>query len=138
MIAQGAAVAQMEAMNLITPQIEQAGATLVAISPQTVQQSFFMHDQHKLHFPLLSDAGNQVARQFGLAYQVPDYQQALYRSVFIKLPFTNGDDSWELPIPGTYILGQDGSVRYASADEDYSERPEPGEILQALTAIPPE
>ena len=64
-------VGQMEAMNLVLPQIEQAGATLVAISPQTVKQSFFMHDQHKLRFPLLSDAGNKVARRFGLTYRVP-------------------------------------------------------------------
>src|SRR6202166_954046 len=53
-------VAQMEAMNLVLPEIDQAGTTLIAISPQTVQQSFFMRDQHKLRFPLLSDAGNNV------------------------------------------------------------------------------
>src|SRR5579863_7009931 len=53
-------VGQMEAMNLIGPEIEQAGGMLIAISPQTVKQSFFMHDQHKLRFPLLSDAGNHV------------------------------------------------------------------------------
>jgi peroxiredoxin len=127
-------VGQLEAMNLILPQVEQAGAALVAISPQTVQQSFFMHDQHKLRFPLLSDAGNRVARQFGLSYRMPKYQQAVYRSVFINLPFTNGDDSWELPIPATYILERDGSVLYASANEDYAERPEPRAILTALAA----
>src|ERR1700739_4918897 len=82
-------VGQTEAMNLILPQIEQAGASLVAISPQTVKQSFFMHDQHKLRFPLLSDAGNQVARQFGLTYRVPEYQQALYKKTFVNLPFIN-------------------------------------------------
>ena len=49
-------VAQMEAMNLTLPEMEKAGAGLVAISPQTVQQSFFMRDQHKLRFPLFSDA----------------------------------------------------------------------------------
>ena len=86
-------VGQMEAMNLITPEIERAGASLIAISPQTVKQSFFMQDQHKLRFPLLSDAGNQAARQFGLVYGVPEYQQAIYKSVFVNLPFTNGDDS---------------------------------------------
>src|ERR1051325_7416363 len=91
-------VGQMEAMNLILPQIEQADATLAAISPQTVKQSFFMHDQHKLRFPLLSDAGNKVARQFGLTYRVPVLQEAVYRRAFVNLPFTNGDDSWELPI----------------------------------------
>ncbi len=125
-------VGQTEAMSLFLPQIEQAGAALVAISPQTVKQSFFMHDQHKLRFPLLSDAGNKVARQFGLTYRVPSLQEAVYRRAFVNLPFTNGDDSWELPIPATYILNRDGTVLYASANEDYAERPEPNDMVLAL------
>ena len=124
-------VGQMEAMNLVLPQIEQSGASLVAISPQTVKQSFFMHDQHKLRFPLLSDAGNKIARQFGLTYRVPAPQEAVYRRAFVNLPFTNGDDSWELPIPATYILDRDGTVLYASANEDYTDRPEPADIVEA-------
>jgi peroxiredoxin len=130
-------VGQMEAMNLIVPQIEQAGAALATVSPQTVKQSFFMHDQHKVRFPLLSDSGNKVARQFGLTYRVPQPQEAVYRRAFVNLPFTNGDESWELPIPATYIIDHDGTILYASANEDYTERPEPAEIidlLQSLTA----
>lgn len=125
-------VGQVEAMNLVLPQIEQAGASLVAISPQTVKQSFFMHDQHKVRFPLLSDAGNNVARQFGLTYRVPAMQEAVYRRAFVNLPFTNGDGSWELPIPATYIVGSDGTILFASAHEDYTERPEPAEIVREL------
>lgn len=125
-------VGQMEAMNLIVPQIEHAGATLAAISPQTVKQSFFMHDQHKLRFLLLSDPSNKVARQFGLTYRVPAFQEAVYRRAFVNLPFTNGDDSWELPIPATFIVDRDGTILYASANEDYTERPEPNEMLIAL------
>ena len=125
-------VGQVEAINVILPQIEQARATLVAISPQTVKQSFFMHDQHKLRFPLLSDAANRLARQFGLTYRVPAPQEAVYRRAFVNLPFTNGDDSWELPIPATYILDDDGTILYASANEDYTERPEPAAILDFL------
>ena len=125
-------VGQMEAMNLVLPQIGQAGATLVAVSPQTVKQAFFMHDQHKLRFPLLSDADNQVARKFGLTYRVPDAQEAVYRKAFVNLPFRNGDDSWELPIPATYIVDREGTIRYASANEDYSERPEPDDLVRAL------
>src|SRR5579871_5183589 len=126
-------VGQLEAMNLIAPEIQKAGAALVAISPQTVKQSFFMADQHKLRFPLLSDAGNQVARHFGLVYSVPDEQRQVYRSAFVNLPFANGDESWELPIPATYILGREGEVVYASANADYANRPEPVDILAALT-----
>jgi peroxiredoxin len=128
-------VGQMEAMNYIAVQIEAAGASLVAISPQTVKQAFFMHDQHKLRFPLLVDAHNAVARQFGLVYRVPEEQQRLYRSAFVNLPFVNGDDSWELPIPATYVIDHDGSIVFASANEDYTERPEPLEILAEVEAI---
>ena len=127
-------VGQLEAMNLILPQIQRDGASLIAVSPQTVSQSFFMADQHKLRFPLLSDPENHVARQFGLVYRVPDYQQAVYRRVFINLPFTNGDGSWELPVPATYILNRNGSVLFSSVNADYTERPEPAEILSQLAA----
>ena len=125
-------VGQLEAMNLIAPQIEASAASLLAISPQTVQQSFFMADQHKLRFPLLSDANNNIARQFGLIYRVPEEQQAIYRKAFVNLPFANGDNSWELPIPATFILETDGRILFRSTDEDYTERPEPSEILLQL------
>jgi peroxiredoxin len=129
-------VGQMEAMNLVLPEIEHADATFVAISPQTVQQSFFMRDQHKLRFPLLSDPNNKVARQFGLTYRIPDEQRAVYQRAFVNLPFVNGDDSWELPVPATYIIDRDGSVLYAYANEDYTERPEPEDIVQFLQTLP--
>ncbi len=125
-------VGQLEAMNLILPRIRNAGAELVAISPQTVQQSFFMADQHRLAFPLLSDAGNQVARQYGLVYRAPDYQQALFRRALINLPFINGDDSWELPMPAVYVVDRDGTILFAAVNPDYKERPEPEEILAQL------
>jgi peroxiredoxin len=125
-------VGQAEAMNHIVPQIEQAGATFIAISPQTVKQSYFMHDQHKLRFPLLSDLGNKVARQFRLTYRVPAAQEAIYRRAFVNLPLVNGDNTWELPIPATYILDNDGTVISASANEDYNDRPEPTDILKFL------
>src|SRR5258708_827036 len=66
-------VAQMEAMNLVLPEIEQAGATFAAVSPQTLRQSFFMRYQHKLRFPLLSAPGNTVARHFCLPSPFPHY-----------------------------------------------------------------
>jgi peroxiredoxin len=123
---------QMEAMNRVLPELHAAGTTLLAISPQTVKHSYFMADQHKLRFPLLSDRGNAVARQFGLTYRVPEPQKAIYRRAFVNLPLANGDESWELPIPATYIVGQDGTILWRFADEDPMERAEPDEIVAAL------
>ena len=128
-------VKQMETMNLAVPRIHESGASLVAISPQTVKQSYFMHDQHKLTFPLLADAGNQVTRQFGLTYRVPAAQESVYRRAFVNLPFSNGDDSWELPIPAAFVIDRDGTIVYAAVNEDYTERPEPVEIVRALANV---
>lgn len=125
-------VGQMEAMNYVAAEIEAGGASLLAVSPQTEKQSFFMRDQHRLAFSLLVDAGNRLARQFGLVYRVPDEQQGLYRSTFVNLPFANGDPSWELPIPATFVIDRDGTILFALANEDYTDRPEPLEILSAV------
>jgi peroxiredoxin len=128
-------VGQMEAMNYVAGQIVASGTSLAAISPQTEKQAYFMHDQHKLAFPLLVDTGNEVARQFGLVYRASQEQQELYRRTFVNLPLVNGDDSWTLPIPATYIVDRDGTVLFVSANEDYTERPEPLEILSELERI---
>jgi peroxiredoxin len=125
-------VGQMEAMNYVAAEIVAAGASLIAVSPQTEKQSYFMHNQHKLVFPLLVDAHNHFARRFGLVYRVSDEQQALYRSTFVNLPFTNGEPSWELPIPATFVVDRDGTILFASANEDYVDRPEPLEILAVV------
>jgi peroxiredoxin len=126
-------VTELEAWREVYPQLEAAGVGLVAVSPQTPKHNAFTADQHKLRFPLLSDPENAVARQFGLVYCVPEYQQKLYRSVFINLPLTNGDQSWELPLPATYVIGQDGTVLFAEASANYMERPE---IVKVLERVP--
>jgi len=125
-------VGQLEALNSICFEIRKRGASLVAVSPQTVQQSFFMADQHRLQFPLLSDAKNEVARRFGITYRVPDDQQAVYRRAFVNLPFANGDESWTLPIPATYIVNRHSTIIFSSANPNYTDRPEPEAILTEL------
>jgi len=124
--------ATVEAWQEHLAEVKAKGASLVAISAMTTKQGDFMRDQHKLMFPVLSDAGNSVARQFGVAYKVPEYQQELFKTVFINLPFINGDESWTLPLAATFVIGTDGTVRYAFADPDYTLRAEPREVLQTL------
>lgn len=125
-------VATVETWNEALPLVKEAGASLVAISPMAVKHAYFMHDQHKLAFPLLSDAGNAVARQFGLVYRVPSYQQEIYSRTFVNLPFLNGDGSWELPMPATFVIGADQRVKFAAASADYAQRVEPGDVLKVL------
>jgi peroxiredoxin len=89
-------------------------------------------DMHRLRFPVLSDAGNQLARKFGLVYRVAPPLQAMYEGIFTKLPGYNGDSSWELPLSATYIVRPDGMIAYARVDADWRLRPEPEDTLSCL------
>jgi len=128
-------VTELEAWRGLYPQLREMGALLVAISPQTVRQNDFMAGQHSLPFPLLSDAGCSVAEKFGLAYHVPEYHQHYYRSILVNVPFVNGDETWRLPLPATYVVDRDGTIVFAEAHADFRVRPEPTEILDVLRNI---
>ena len=125
--------AQLGALQEIHPKLAEAGASLIAISPQTQKHSYMTRDMHKLRFPVLSDQGNQVARKFGLVYRLSPEMQTIYESIMTKLPGYNGDQSWELPLAATYIVQSDGKLSWSRIDADWRRRPEPEEILQALT-----
>ncbi len=125
---------ELEAWRDLHAQLREGGALLVAISPQTSRQSDFMAGQHRLPFPVLADPGCAVAAQFGLAYSIPDYLREYYRSILINISFVNGDESWRLPLPATYVLGRDRRVLFAQAHADFRVRPEPEEALAAAVA----
>ena len=84
---------------------------------------------------MLSDRGNDVARSYGLAFQLADLLIPIYRDFGIDLPSHNDAGAWELPIPGTFVLDRDGIVRLAFVDPDYTTRLEPAAILDALRAL---
>jgi peroxiredoxin len=124
--------AQLAALQEVHPQIAEARASLIAISPQTQKHSYMTRDMHKLRFPVLSDQGNQVAKKFGLVYRLSPEMQAMYESIMTKLPGYNGDQSWELPLAATYIVQADGKISYARFDADWRKRPEPEETLRIV------
>jgi peroxiredoxin len=124
--------AQLAALQQIHSQLAADGASLVAISPQTQKHSYMTRDMHRLRFPVLSDSGNEVARAFGIVYRVSPEMQRLYESIMTKLPGYNGDASWELPLPATYVVRTDRIISFARVDADWRQRPEPAEILHLV------
>lgn len=124
-------VTELETWRDLYGRIREMGALLVAIGPQVERQSDFMANQHRLPFPVLWDQGNRVAERFGLVWNIPDYLQIYYRSILVNIPFVNGDDSWRLPLPATYVIQRDGRVAFAEAHADFRVRPEPEEAMAA-------
>ena len=111
------------------------GASLIAVSPQTPDNSLTIAEKNELQFEVLSDAGNAVAGQFGLAFRLVEELSGLFDKMGINLPTYNGDDSWTLPIPGTYVLDRTGTILLAHVDANYTARLEPGDILESLRGL---
>jgi peroxiredoxin len=128
-------VTELEAWRDLYPALRERGALVVGISPQTQRQSDFTATQHVIPFPLLVDAGCALAERFGLVWTAPVYLQNYYRSILLNIPFVNGDESWRLPLPATYVIGQDGKILYAEAHADFRVRPEPEDALRVLPAF---
>ena len=128
---------QLRAYQAALPQMAALGACLVAISPQLPDQSLSTAQADELSFHVLSDAGNQTARRFGLVYALPEELRAALRSNDKALPVINGDESWELPVPATYVIARDGRIALAYIDVDYRKRLGLEAILEALRSLQP-
>ncbi len=120
---------ELKALQERLADIAATGTTLVAISPQTPDQSLTTQQKHALRFPVLSDGDNKVARQFGLVYTLDESLRPIYQAFGIDLKAHNGDSSFELPVPATYLVAKDGTVLESYLDVDYRKRLAPETAL---------
>jgi peroxiredoxin len=124
----------LQALEAARPEIERRGAALIAISPQTGANSRKSARQNKVGFPILSDTNGEVGAAFGLRFALPDYLIEVYKRLKNDLPAFNNDPNWTLPMPGRFVIAQDGTILYAEVSPDYTLRPEPEELFPALDA----
>lgn len=124
----------LRAYQQALPDFQRYDATLVAISPQTPDNSLTTVEQKALSYPVLSDAGNVVARQYHLVYAVGARHQAALLGLGVDLAQFNGTENWELPLAGTFVIGQDRIITLAFVSADWRQRLEPAAIVQALAA----
>jgi peroxiredoxin len=128
----------LRAYQRVLNEIRALGAELVAVSPELPDNSLTTAEKNELTFEVLSDLGNLVARTYGLVFQLPEDVIRVYREHFGNdLSVRNGDESWELPVPATFVIGRDGLVQLAFVDPDYKRRLEPAEILATLAQTGP-
>lgn len=123
---------ELRALQLVLPEIESFGAQLVAVSPNLPDKSLSTAEKNDLTFEVLSDVGNHMARDFGLLFTLAENLRPIYASFGIDIPAFNGDDTFELPMPATYVIDTNGIITYAFVDPDYTKRLEPTEIVEII------
>ncbi len=126
---------ELYALQQILPEIEAYGAKLIAISPEVPDHSLSTQEKNNLTFDILYDKGNQLAKQFGLVFTLAEELRPIYDKFDLDIPDHNGDDSFELPMPATYIISQSGRIHYHFINADYTQRSEPVEVLKHLQSL---
>jgi len=127
---------ELRGLQRVLPQIEQMGASLVAISPQLPDHSLSTEEKNQLTFPVLSDVGNVVAKRFGIVFTLPAALVQAYQAMGRDLVEINGEaGAGQLPIPATFVLDKSGVIRLAFVEEDWSKRLDPEIVLDTLRLI---
>lgn len=126
---------ELRAYQRMLPEIRKAGGQLVAISPQAPDTSMLTAEKNALEYAVLSDVNTDAAKGFGILFTLPDYLQKLYSSLGHGMDVVNANGQWTLPLPATYVIGQDGVIAAHHVDTDYRKRMEPQTALDALKKL---
>jgi len=124
---------ELKAFEQINDKLIQNKAKLVAISPQTPDASLTTMQKNELSFEVLSDTNNKVAKEYGLVFSLAQELRPIYEKFGIDIVTSNNENSFELPMPATYVINKNKEIIYAFIDEDYTSRSEPQEILDIIS-----
>lgn len=127
---------ELRAYQQALPKVKAAGASLLAISPQSPDASLTTAEKNELAFEVLSDQGSTVANAYGIAFKLPDNLQKLYTELSHSLPEINGTPDWQLPIPATFVIDQNQRIALAYMNVDYRNRLEPEEAIATIQQLP--
>ncbi len=126
---------ELQALEEVVGDIEARGASLLAISQQSAENSRKSQRQNKLSFPILTDQSGDLAEQFGLRWTLQPYLIDVFKMFQVELPIFHKDDKWTLPMPARYVIDQDGTIAYAEVNPDYTRRPEPSDMFPVLDQL---
>lgn len=125
----------LRALAAIRPKLRRLGGELVAISPETPSNAAMTAERNGLAFPVLTDAGNRVAREYRLVWQLDEQMRTLYERLGHPLPKMNGNNEWTLPVPAGFVVAQDGRISYAHVHSRVDRRIEPQAALEAVRQL---
>lgn len=123
---------ELKSLQSINQELISLNTKLVAISPQTPDSSLSTKEKNNLKFEVLSDTKNIIAKEYGLIFSLDEELQPIYEDFGIDIPTSNGDKTYEIPMPATFIINKNKEILFSYIDEDYTKRCEPQIILDII------
>ena len=96
---------------------ERSGVEIIAVSPDSNEHSQKVAEGLHLGFRFVADSDLAVARRYGLVHA------------------RAGPDGQDVPRPATIVVDRDGVVRWFSISRNFQVRPDPGDVLRAVSSL---
>lgn len=125
----------LDALVEALPEIEAAGATLIALTPETGPWAQAAKEAHGAPFDILSDVDCGVGLAAGVVFKVPPLYRARLLAGGVDFPDRHGNTAWFLPVPALFLLDRDGRIAWRFADPDFTRRATPEQIMAALRSL---
>jgi peroxiredoxin len=113
-------------------EIESNGGQVVAIMPDRQQFAEKFKTESQARFPILTDMDNGYALSLNLVVWVGAEMERMIASAGRDIPSYQGNTSWMLPIPATFVVGTDARIKARFVDPDYRKRMAVEALLTAL------
>ena len=123
---------ELKALQENLSKINDKKVSLVAISPQSPDNSLSIIEKHNLTFEVLTDKDNTFAKQLGIIFELQDFVLPFYNALGINLSSFNKNDDTSLPIPAVFVVNENGIIIYKFADVNYMNRIDIDELLNTL------
>ena len=123
---------ELKALQENLSKINDKKVSLVAISPQSPDNSLTVIEKHNLTFEVLTDKDNTFAKQLGIIFELQDFVLPFYNALGINLSSFNKNDDNSLPIPAVFVVNENGIIIYKFADANYMNRIDIDELLNTL------
>jgi peroxiredoxin len=123
---------ELRAYQALLSAIRAEGAELVAVSPELPDHSLTTVEKNDVSFTVLSDTGGELASSLGIRFTLSDAVKPFYEKAGHALPDRNGDGTWALPMPATFVIQRGGRIVEAFIEPDYRKRLDPQHALAAL------
>jgi peroxiredoxin len=122
------------ALAEVQDQITEQGGQIVAITPDRQEFTIEWKSDSEAHFPILTDIDNGYALSLNLLFWVGDEMKKMIAEAGYNVSQSQGNDSWFMPVPATFVIGTDGTVKARYVDPDYRKRMAIEELLDSLRA----
>ena len=113
--------------------ITQKGARVIAVTPEKQQGVQKTIDKTDAEFDILSDTHGQIMASYGVDFKVTEkYKKKIKTFRRADIAENNNQKEARLPVPATFVIGQDGIIDFVQFNHNYKQRASIKSILQAL------